>query len=278
MKISVITVCYNEEKDIAKTIKSVLMQTSNRYEYIICDGFSADKTVTIANSFIGDFESKNIPYKVYSIKDGGIYFGMNNGIDRASGDYIVFINAGDIFADEYVLEKTLQYIDEEKKPIDIVYGDVVYIERGFVRRKYVGNHFDLCKGMTICHQATFVSTALMKQYKFDTKYRIAADYDFFIKAFLEKKSYLHIDLVIAYFRSGGVCNVTQTACVKEMFHIWDQYGFEYSSEKILRRAKKNDFILGLKMRIPKVLWDFWNTNLKHRTPYSREERRNVLSK
>ena len=113
MKISVVTVAFNEEKNIGKTIESVLNQTSNAIEYIICDGKSTDRTVERANSYKERFAKKGIEYIVNSEKDSGIYDGMNKGIDIATGDYIFFLNAGDWFYSDKIIEE----ISENKKEL-----------------------------------------------------------------------------------------------------------------------------------------------------------------
>ena len=108
MKISIITVAFNEEKNIKKTIESVLNQTSDSFEYIICDGKSADKTVEIAKEYKNTFAEKGISYIINSEKNKGIYDGMNKGIDLATGDYIFFLNAGDWFYSDDVIENVVE--------------------------------------------------------------------------------------------------------------------------------------------------------------------------
>ena len=108
MKITIITVSFNEEKNISRTIESVLDQTSCDFEYIICDGKSADKTVEIAESYRARFAEKGVAYFVNSKKDKGIYDGMNNGIELATGDYVYFLNAGDWFYSNDVIEQIVK--------------------------------------------------------------------------------------------------------------------------------------------------------------------------
>ena len=107
MKITIVTVCFNEELNISRTIESALNQTSSDFEYIICDGGSKDKTVEIARSYIGAFEKKGVKYIINSEKDKGIYDGLNKGIDLASEQYIYFLNAGDWFCSDNIVEKVL---------------------------------------------------------------------------------------------------------------------------------------------------------------------------
>ena len=176
MKISIITVSFNEEKNIRRTIESVLNQTSCDFEYIICDGKSTDKTVEIAKEYENAFLKKGICYIVNSEKDKGIYDGMNKGIDLATGDYIYFLNAGDWFYSGDVIEKVVIGAVMHEAP-DVIYGDAAGVERGVIN--YIcGDDAKLKEHMSICHQALFASLALAKEKKFDLKYRIAADYNF----------------------------------------------------------------------------------------------------
>jgi len=202
MKLTIVTVCYNEEKSIAKTIESVLQQTAKNFEYIICDGMSKDRTVEIAESYGEDFKCRGISYTVCSQKDDGLYDAMNKGILRARGEYIYFLNAGDRLYDAGVLKKVIEYIDSHEN-IDVIYGDVAILERGVVSFG-TGNHENLEKSMSIAHPASFVLTKLMVENLFDTKFKIAADYDFFLKMKLQNKKFEHINVVISYFEFSVV--------------------------------------------------------------------------
>lgn len=266
IRVSVITVCFNEQENIARTIESVLSQTATSFEYIICDGGSTDKTLEVAESYRKLFEEKEVSFRLFSEKDGGIYNGMNNGIKYSNGEYVLFMNAGDAFYNNAVIQDIYNRIDFNNKP-DVCYGDVAYYERGFFNRYEVGNHRNLKAGMSICHQAVLVSGDILRERGFDTHYRIAADYKLLLELFMENYTFQHVDVVVANFEAGGVSNLQQERVWKEYFKIWDKYGIEYSPKTLLRRAKKNSIVLEAKMRMPRWLWDFWNTKVKHRTPF-----------
>ncbi len=117
MKITIVTVCYNSEKTISKTIESVIGQTYRDIEYIIIDGASKDRTVEIVNKYR---EKHNIV--LVSEPDTGLYDAMNKAIVIANGKYILFMNSGDIFADEHVVQKMSTYLESEE---DIIYGNVI---------------------------------------------------------------------------------------------------------------------------------------------------------
>lgn len=266
IKVSIVTVCFNEQVNIARTMESVLSQTAGEFEYIICDGGSTDRTVEIAESYRKKFEDRGITFWLSSKKDGGIYFGMNNGINQSRGQYILFINAGDQLHRNTVLQEIYDKVDFERK-MDVWYGDVAYYERGFLCRYIVGNHINLKKSMSVCHPAVLVSGEILRSRGFDTRYRFAADYNLLLDLFMDNCTFQHIDVVIADFQAGGVSNINQEEIWKDNFEIWDRHGIEYSPEEHIRRARKNGRILKLKLMMPEWLWDFWNTKIKHKEKY-----------
>ena len=151
-KITVVTICYNAEKCIKETIQSVLGQSYTDFEYLIIDGNSIDNTVGI----IKEFDDKRIV--LVSEKDKGIYDAMNKGIRLSSGEYIIFMNSGDVFADSKVLED----ISSELKA-DVVFGNaLIKKQEGTVREKYSDKKFRLfimfLSGYMINHQTIFTKT------------------------------------------------------------------------------------------------------------------------
>ena len=108
MKVSVITVCFNSENEIRETIESVLKQDFTDYEYIVKDGKSQDRTISILHEYEEDFEKKGIVYRIISEKDGSIYRAMNEGIKFSNGEWLNFMNAGDTFANSSVLKNIFE--------------------------------------------------------------------------------------------------------------------------------------------------------------------------
>lgn len=179
MKISVITVCFQAEQCIAKTIESVKSQTYQNIEYIIVDGASSDGTLRVIEETLGDY-----PAKVISEPDRGIYDAMNKGIGLADGAYIHFLNAGDIYYDEHVIEKAVCRM--EKTDADIVYGDIEYLyaDGNRERRRYdrkCSRQIYYLTGDCINHQAMFVKRALFAKDLFDIDLKICADRDWMMK-------------------------------------------------------------------------------------------------
>ena len=266
MKITVITIAFNEEKNIAKTVESVLSQTSSDFEYIICDGNSADKTVEIARSYGDEFAKKGVKFTVNSERDKGIYDGMNKGIELAFGDYIYFLNAGDWFYSDDIIESVVNAASSNSEP-DFLYGDVAMVERGVVTVSK-GDDNSLAEGMSISHQAVFSSTELMKQNKFKLEYKIAADYDFLLSQKLQEKSFVNINATVAYFATDGLSTQNLDKCIAEQSVIKKSYGVEFDERAAAKRAKKIARIVKIKSLIPKWLWQFWSVKIRGKTLFA----------
>ncbi len=195
MKITVATVCYNAEDVIEDTMKSVLNQTYQDIEYLIIDGKSTDRTMEIVNKYLDDSRVIAI-----SEPDSGIYNAMNKAIKFCTGEYIIYMNAGDCFKDERVVEDVIPELR-----YDIVYGDVLRKKKNkYVMEKYSSKDnviFMLLAGMVMSHQAMFTYSPIMQQYGFDEEYMIRADYDFVVRAKRNKVSMHHIDRVVSIVES-----------------------------------------------------------------------------
>lgn len=190
MKITVVTVCLNAEKTIEATMLSVLSQTYRKIEYLIIDGQSNDNTLDIIDRYVKDERIRLI-----SEKDRGIYNAMNKAIGLSTGDYIIFMNSGDIFCDDKVVEDMLPQLR-----FDLVYGNVVRRLRDSDRlEKYYGKYKImrmLLMGKMMCHQTLFAKMEIMKKYKFDERFKICADYDFVMRTKRNRCSMKYIDRTV----------------------------------------------------------------------------------
>lgn len=192
--ITVVTVCYNCRNEIEKTINSVINQTYQNIEYIIIDGASNDGTLDIVNKY-----SSKISL-IISEADNGVYDAMNKGIKKSCGKWILFMNAGDTFYDDYVVENTFKnYVDNGES---IIYGKVAEIDEcnnftGVVRYGYE-------KCFPACHQAIFTRTTELKDHPFNTKYKIIADYVFYYHLYKRNPSYLKTNSIIANYNNNGL--------------------------------------------------------------------------
>lgn len=221
--VSIITVCYNAEKEIEKTIQSVLSQDYLQYEYIIVDGDSTDNTMEIVEKYDRDFKKKGIAYKVLSEGDAGIYDAMNKGCKLSSGDWIIYMNAGDCFYDKDVLSKVFS---KDYSQIDILYGNAEMCA-GEYYRLWKGRDFEqITFRMPFCHQSVFVKRTLIMENQFDISYRIAGDYDLFVRLYKKKVKYKYVDIIISIYDLTGVSERMQIVARKEDDLIREKNGIE----------------------------------------------------
>ena len=202
--ISVITVCLNAESDIAYTIDSVLDQDFADFEYLIMDGGSEDSTLEIAERYRARFKEKNISFDMISEKDKGLYDAMNKAAGRAAGEWIIFINAGDALFDRNVLKSLSAEVSEH---YDVLYGDAVMLEKGMYKLLRAETVERLRNTNPICHQASLTRTATVRKYLFDERYKIAADFDLFLKIYVsDADRFKKLEMPFCVFRLGGISN------------------------------------------------------------------------
>ncbi|MGK6352538.1 glycosyltransferase family 2 protein [Parapedobacter sp. DT-150] len=175
-KVSIITVTFNCEKTIAATIESIVNQTYDNIEYIVVDGKSTDNTLAVIDQY------KEHITVIVSEKDMGIYDAMNKGVTKSTGDFVNFMNAGDIFRDVNIIE-TLFNTQQIHKHTEILIGDAVAKFNGFTKI-YRAKSPSRWNPMPFNHQASFVTRDLLCRYPFSLQYKFCADRDFFIRAFL----------------------------------------------------------------------------------------------
>jgi glycosyltransferase involved in cell wall biosynthesis len=203
VKISIITVCYNEEKTIGKTIESVYHQKLPCYEYIFVDGKSTDRTNEIIEEYREWFEKKGIEYRHFSETDCGIYDAMNKGISMACGDWIGFMNANDYYVDGGVFE---DLFEEEPENADFIYGDSMNVKGAMSFRRQAYDIDVLTYRNPFIHQASFIRTDIAKKYMFDLRYRYAADFEQYARMYVDGVYFRKTDRVIAVFNMEGVSN------------------------------------------------------------------------
>jgi glycosyltransferase involved in cell wall biosynthesis len=222
--ITVITICYNAEKFIEKTLQSVQNQTFKDYEHLIQDGVSKDATLRIVEKYRSEKMS------VVSEKDKGIYDALNKAVENAKGDYVCFLHAGDIFYDEKTLEKIFQTVDNQ----DFIYGDTIMFnektgeKRQWYKQKPAEAHFShksFINGMVVCHQSMIVKREKSAVYTVG-KWKIANDLDWTIRTLQQCKTFKDVGFPIAYFLEGGVSDQRRKDALKERFAILRQhFGF-----------------------------------------------------
>ena len=214
-KFSIITVTYNAATVIEPTLQSIAAQTYRNFEFLLIDGGSSDGTVEkVRNSAV------EITCLV-SERDKGLYDAMNKGIERATGDYLCFLNAGDSFRTPDVLEKVVAAIPEQDTLPDILYAEVDE-ERNFVRMRRLQAPEKLDwrsfrHGMLVCHQAFFASRKLAPAY--DLKYRFSADVDWCIRVMKKSKDIVNTHVVIVDYLQNGLSLQNHRASLIERFRI-----------------------------------------------------------
>ncbi|WP_320997424.1 glycosyltransferase family 2 protein [Bacteroides nordii] len=211
MFISIVTVVFNGEKTIERTLQSILNQQFDDYEYIIQDGCSSDNTVGIAKSYEKKFNGR---LRIYSEKDKGIYDAMNRGIQKAKGDYVWLVNS-----DDYITGSALQDLYnfcksiEFKKCIISARMNIVDANSGSVISSPPGSSFEIyekaCKKlkMGICHPATVVPKVIYDTLGlYDDRYYISADVDFCLRTFENNVSVVFPDIILTNMTNGGISN------------------------------------------------------------------------
>lgn len=217
MKFSVITVCYNAADIITATINSVLCQSYHDFEYIVIDGKSTDGTVEKISQYLDRI-------KWISEKDKGIYDAMNKGISFAMGDYVIFMNAGDMFYDSNVLNNVAEQT-VENPDVDVLYGNAMLISAKKTKLYKPGPLYKLERGMIASHQSTFVKTSVLKKRPFNIAYRYAADYDQLSALYLSGYCFRYIDVTVANVTIDVGCTYSNFAkSKKEVFEIQRRRG------------------------------------------------------
>ncbi|MDR6560381.1 MULTISPECIES: glycosyltransferase family 2 protein [unclassified Arcicella] len=206
MKLSIITITYNAEKFLTRTIESILAQTNQDFEYIIIDGKSKDATLAIAKSY---GERVNL---LVSEPDKGLYDAMNKGLRLATGDFVWFMNAGDEINDSRVVSTFMQALEDTKA--DVFYGDTYFVEEnGNIQglRSEITPHRlpknlkwqDMNLGMLVCHQAFITRRSIAPFY---LENNLSADVDWEIECLKRAKKIQYLDTVVAKYLVGGISN------------------------------------------------------------------------
>ncbi len=200
--VTVITINFNNYLQLRKTIESVLGQKSDNFEFIIIDGGSNDGSQELIES-----HSDNISYWV-SETDNGIYHAMNKGIKKATGDYLLFLNSGDVFQNEHVLNDFCDFINLNDQS-DIVYGDYIYVDKKGNETKVIlpdSITLEWLSKASIPHPSTFFKKSLFDKFGlYSEDYTIVSDWLFVLKIFARSNSrFTHYNRLISKFHEGGI--------------------------------------------------------------------------
>ena len=216
--LSVVTVVYNNVRDLERTMLSVLNQTYREIEYLIIDGGSNDGTLDIIMKY------ENHLAKLISEKDKGIYDAMNKGLALATGDYVLFMNSGD----EIYANDTVEKVFNTAPNADIYYGETAMFDTNWKslgqRRHQAPAEFNLKSfryGMSISHQAIYIRRVLVEPY--DLQYQLSADIDWILKAVSKAKTIVNTRMYVAKYLVGGMSKSKHRQSLKERFAIFTKY-------------------------------------------------------
>ncbi len=215
--ISVITVAYNAAADIEGTIQSVLNQTYAPIEYWVIDGASKDDTLKIVKQYEAQLKWQSEP-------DKGLYDAMNKGLRLATGDFVLFLNAGDRFSEHYTLEKVFSHYTSDT---DILYGNVMMVDEN---RESLGLRSELTPhrlpekltwqdmkfGMVVSHQAFIVRRDIAPEYMDDN---LCADIDWVILCLQKSRRTTHTHVCIAEFQTGGLSRQRHRESLNDRYRV-----------------------------------------------------------
>lgn len=243
MKISIVTINYNNKAGLEKTVQSVISQTSHEFEWVIIDGGSTDGSKEIISN-LNDNPNVNLAFWC-SEPDNGIYNAMNKGIAHATGEYLHFLNSGDSLVDEHVISDFNALSCEE----DIVAGDII-LDSDPARRLNSPEEgeidYDFFRYSMVRHSASYMKRSLFLKYGgYDVKYKIVSDMKYFMEALLKYNcTYRHWNRIITDFNTNGISENPQTheLDLKERAMVFEEFLPRYcrSIKKRDKRIKELD--------------------------------------
>ena len=214
MIVTIITVCRNHAQELERTIRSVESQTWQEKEYLVIDGASTDDSLDVIKAHEASIT------RWVSEPDQGIYDAMNKGVKMAQGEWVIFMNAGDTFAGD----DTLQRVFGNPLDADVIYGDVIKGE--LVKKAEAPRN---AHRMFYCHQSAFVRTSCLREFPFDIRHRMSADFKQVKQLFLSGKRFRQLDFPVANFDTQGVSNKNRSAglydniqVIRETDRLWEQ--------------------------------------------------------
>lgn len=226
-KISVITVVYNAENNIEKTVCSVLGQSTDDIEYIIKDGNSQDNTNSVIKRVIGkEISHKEISHSVSN--DKGLYDAMNIAVASCTGEWVIFMNAGDTFVGETVVEEIFK--DKSYENYDVLFGNAV-VDEGGEQNIWEGSIEHITKNHP-CHQACFYKRKILLNYPFNLKYKIAADYNQLLDIYISGGRFYRLNKNICIYPMDGISSTNFIERVREKREIDIEHNYVKMGNRI----------------------------------------------
>lgn len=218
IRLTVITVTWNAEKTLERTLKSVREQSYPFIEHVVVDGNSGDRTV----SLIKKYENEHMVW--ISQPDQGLYDAMNKGMELSSGDYYCFLNAGDTFFSSDTVMKMMQSLNTDTNRPDIIYGETAIVDSNGVflhMRRLKAPEILTWKcfklGMMVCHQAFIVKRELAEPYSLS--YRYSSDFDWCIRMMIKATHIHNTKLTLINYLNEGMTTSNRKASLKERYNI-----------------------------------------------------------
>lgn len=294
MKLTIITINYNNAAGLQKTMESVLAQTSKEFEYIIVDGASTDGSIETIQQFNNSTVQQ---FSWISEPDTGIYNAMNKGIRMAKGEYIHFLNSGDWLVDEFVVEKMIREVlsselgvsssefrvssselGNETMPIDILVGNKIMVRPDGKMRKGKNDKrpvtaLTFYRG-TIEHTSAYIRRAMFDVVgMYDENLRIVSDYKWYFDAVLNHHAkVVFTDIYVSYFDSTGISSTNLTLDKAERRQILEQmlpeavladYDRHHIAIDQHERIQRYPFIYKFFYLVERVLFKFDKWNAKY---------------
>jgi glycosyltransferase involved in cell wall biosynthesis len=239
--ISIITVCFNSEKTIHRTILSLINQDYTNIEYIIIDGKSSDKTVEIINSFKPILSSKMINFVFISEKDNGLYDAMNKGVKNSKGNLIGILNSDDVYKNDHVISDVVSSFNDTKA--DCLYGNLEFVDLRYpkkVVRYWNSGVGSFLNGWHPPHPATFFSKSLYNKYGlYNIHFEISSDYDLMYRFIhLGKSSMVYLNKTLVTMSIGGKSTSSIKShfiANKEIFIILSKFNHHFKIRLIFLR-------------------------------------------
>lgn len=262
-KITVITASYNAENTIEQTISSVVNQNYPNIEYVIVDGGSTDGTVSVIEEYASSYNIQWI-----SEADQGLYDALNKGVQMATGDYIEIIGADDALVSADIIS---QVVREMNPNTDVFAGQVWYVDEDSKKQSpYINasmRNRSTYRGGMSPHAAMFARRELLLRYPFDTSYRIAGDYKFFLQCYYDEKVQIqYSDIMVAFFATSGLSSDVESAWREEK-RLYSELGLSlrsYNSADSSWLARMMKYLLIVtRLFVPiRRIWRFFNIRLR----------------
>lgn len=217
---SIIVVSLNAGEKLLETIESIREQTFTDYEVVVKDGGSKDGSVELLKQKLLGFDAEmRKRIRLFEEKDSSIYDGMNQAVEKAEGKYLYFLNCGDYFYNERVLEDVAAQIEADKKGALIFYGDIFDALRGNVVASNPKINGFACYRNVPCHQACIYDRKLFEKRGYEPRYRVRADYEHFLYSYYKEKAKpAYVPVVLASYEGGGFSETEENRTKSAMEH------------------------------------------------------------